>query len=167
MDEGTHVIDHVLKMFDHLNTLEIINGEVDIILESLSDSFNQFKLSCSMNKINFTFCELLNALQTVKGIIKGHYSVDNVEKTLLYKPFPKGKSKQKKEKVPSNPNKILNSFRDIGKEKKVIDIKPKGKCFHCGGTRHWKRIYLDYLAQKKNSGITESLIVEVGFIPST
>ena len=46
MSEETPMRDHVLKMFDHLNTLEILGGEIDvesqidIILESLPDSFN-------------------------------------------------------------------------------------------------------------------------------
>ena len=62
--EGTLVKDHVLKIIDHLNTLEIFGVEIDdesqidIILESLPDSFNQFKLICSMNKIDFTLAEL-------------------------------------------------------------------------------------------------------------
>ena len=46
MDEGTPLRDHVFKIFNHLNTLEIFGGEIDaesqidIILESLSDFFN-------------------------------------------------------------------------------------------------------------------------------
>ena len=68
MAEGTSVREHILKMFDHLNTLEILGGDIDgesyndVILESFSNSFNQFRLNCSMNKINFTLVELLNAL---------------------------------------------------------------------------------------------------------
>ena len=52
MIEGTPMRNHILKMFDHLNTLKILGGEIDaesqidIILESMSDSFNQFKLNC-------------------------------------------------------------------------------------------------------------------------
>ena len=78
MAEGTLVRDHILKMFDHLNTLEILGGDIDvksqidIILESLTESFNQFKLNYSMNKINFILSKLLNALQAAKGIIKGY-----------------------------------------------------------------------------------------------
>ena len=47
MAEGTSVRDNLLKMFDHLNTLEILDGEIDvesqidIIFELLPDSFNQ------------------------------------------------------------------------------------------------------------------------------
>ena len=64
MAEETLVRDHVLKIFDHLNTLEILGGEInaesqiDIIIEPLYDSFNQFKLSCIINKIDFTLAEL-------------------------------------------------------------------------------------------------------------
>ena len=68
MVEETLVRDHILKIFDYLNTLEILGDEIDVesqidsILESLHDSFNQFKLNCSMNKIDFIFYELLNTL---------------------------------------------------------------------------------------------------------
>ena len=71
-------------MFDHLQTLEFLGGDIDtesqidIILKSFLDSFNQFKLNCSMNKIDFTIFELLNALHAAKGIIKGHSSINNV-----------------------------------------------------------------------------------------
>ena len=85
MAEETPLREHVLKIFYHLNTLEILGGEIDvesqidIILESLSDSFNQFKLNYSMNKINFIFVELLNTLQELESIIESH--INNVEKT--------------------------------------------------------------------------------------
>ena len=73
-------------------------SQIDIILELLPDSFNQFKLNCSMNKIDFTLAELLNELQAVKGIIKGHPSINNVKKTSFFKSFPKEKNKWKKKK---------------------------------------------------------------------
>ena len=46
--EGTPVREHVLKIFDHLNTLKIFDGEIDaesqidIILQSLHDFFKSF-----------------------------------------------------------------------------------------------------------------------------
>ena len=61
-----------------------------------------------MNKINFTLAEVLNALQAVEGIIKGHPSVNNVEKTSFSKSFAKGKGKCKKKKVPSNPKILIH-----------------------------------------------------------
>ena len=99
MAKETPVRDHILKMFDHSNTLEILGDEInvesqiDIILQSLPNSFNQFKLNYNMNKIDFTLVELLNALQAVEGIIKGHPSFNNVEKILFSKSFSKKKGK--------------------------------------------------------------------------
>jgi len=46
MSKGTSVQEHLLKMFDHLNTLEILGAEidcesqVDMILESLPESYD-------------------------------------------------------------------------------------------------------------------------------
>ena len=46
MTKKTSVRDHILKIIDHLNTLEVLGVEIDvkfqidIILESLPDSFN-------------------------------------------------------------------------------------------------------------------------------
>ena len=63
MSDGTPMREYVLKMFDHLNTLKILSGEIDIesqidiILESLSNSFDQFNLNSSINKIDFTLVE--------------------------------------------------------------------------------------------------------------
>ena len=51
----------------------------------------------------------------MEGIIKGHPSINYVEKALFFKPFPTGNVKQEKKKVSSNPNKVLNPFRGIGK----------------------------------------------------
>ena len=79
MVEGTLVREHILKMFGYLNTLEILGGEmdvesqIDIIFESLPDSFNQFKLNCSMNKINFTLAELQKCFIDSRGYYQGSY----------------------------------------------------------------------------------------------
>ena len=127
---GTLVREHIFKMFDHLNTLETLGGEIDaefqihIILESLSNSFNQFKLNYRMDKINFTLAALINTLQVADGIIKGHPSINNVKKASFSKSFPKEKGKWEKKKATSNPNKVLNLFMGIGKVKKVNDSKP-------------------------------------------
>ena len=90
-----------------------------------------------------------------------------MEKPSLSNNFLKKKGKRKKKKVSSNPNKILNPFRDIDKGKKVNDPKPNDKCFHCGITGHSKRNYPNDLTQKKNSGINESLIIGISFIAGT
>ena len=74
--EGTPVREHALKMIGFLNELEILGAEIDadsqidIILQSLPDSFNQFRLNYLMNKKNYTLSELMNELQAAEGIIK-------------------------------------------------------------------------------------------------
>ena len=45
--------------------------------------------------------------------------------------------------------------------------KPRGKCFHCGIKGNWKRNCPNYLAQKMNSDVTESIVIEVSFIVGT
>ena len=91
-------------MIDHLNTLENLVGkidgesQIDIILELLPDSFNQVKLNCSINKIDFILAKLLNALKIVKCIIKGHPSINNIEKTSSSKPFPRERASKKSKK---------------------------------------------------------------------
>ena len=56
MVEGTSVREHRLRMISNLNTLEVlgadIDGEsqVDMILQSLLESFKEFRLSYNMNK---------------------------------------------------------------------------------------------------------------------
>ena len=74
MSEGTPVQEHLLKMFDHLNTLEILGAEidgesqVDIILESLPESYDQFKLDYVLNHKDYTLSSLMAALQATRGL---------------------------------------------------------------------------------------------------
>ena len=85
MSEGTPVQDHLLKMFDHLNTLEVLGAEidgesqVDMILESLPESYDQFKLNYILNHKDYSLNELMSALQAMEGIIKPTPSVQNTE----------------------------------------------------------------------------------------
>ena len=103
----------------------------------------------------------------MKGIIKGHPSINNVKKASFSRSFPNGKGKRKNKKVLSNPNKVLNPFRDIGKREKINDVKPKEICFHCGVEGHWKMNYPNYLAQKMDSGVIKSLVIVISFVAGT
>ena len=86
MTEGTPIRDHVLKMINHLNELEIlgvkIDGEsqVDIMLMSLPESFNNFCLNYSMGKGSYSLAELLKELQAAEGILGHAKSVQVIEK---------------------------------------------------------------------------------------
>ena len=64
MAEVTLVREHCLKMISNLNTLEVlgvnIDGEsqVDMILQSLLESFKEFRLNYNMNKKIYSLSEL-------------------------------------------------------------------------------------------------------------
>ena len=64
MVEVTLVREHCLKMISNLNTLEVlgvnIDGEsqVDMILQSLLESFKEFRLNYNMNKKIYLLFEL-------------------------------------------------------------------------------------------------------------
>ena len=87
MAEGTPVQDHVLKMIAHLNELEILGAEiygetqVDIVLMSLPESFNNFCLTYNMSKSHYSLAELLKELQVAEGIIGHKRSLHVMEKS--------------------------------------------------------------------------------------
>ena len=63
-------------MMDSLNELDILGAaidaksQIDIILESLPDSFNHFKINYNMNKMSLTLAELSSQLVATEGIMK-------------------------------------------------------------------------------------------------
>ncbi|KAH9785565.1 hypothetical protein KPL71_010000 [Citrus sinensis] len=133
MGKGTRVRDHVLKMMDYLNEAEIQgaqiddNSKIDMVLESLPETFKEFKVNYNMNKRNMTLTELMNELHSAEEIYRAEKSLGSInitEKSSSSGPKPKGKGKKKAgKKRPSTKQ----------------DGKPKGKCFKCGQKGHWKK----------------------------
>ncbi|WMV13414.1 hypothetical protein MTR67_006799 [Solanum verrucosum] len=76
MAKGSSVREHVLKLMNYLNELEILGAEIDkesqveMILQTLPDSFQQFLLNYNMNKMDMSLAKLLNELQAAETIIK-------------------------------------------------------------------------------------------------
>ncbi|KAK8685865.1 hypothetical protein V6N13_124898 [Hibiscus sabdariffa] len=72
MSEGSPVGAHVIKMMGYIQALEKmgfplnIELAIDVVLQSLSDSFNQFVLNFNMNEINKTLTQLLGMLRTAE-----------------------------------------------------------------------------------------------------
>ena len=129
MAEGTPVQDHVLKMISHLNELEVLGAEVDgetqidIVLMSLPESFNNFRLTYNMSKSHYSLAELLKELQAAEGII-GHKRRLSVMK--------KGSSSSAKKKEKKKVPKLDAKPKQQQEKPKVGGGKPKGKCFTCG-----------------------------------
>ena len=71
--------------------------QVDVILNSLPQSFAEFKLNYNMNQMNFSMSELMSSLQAAEGVIKLGGNVLNVEKGSYSSRFAlKGKKEKKK-----------------------------------------------------------------------
>ena len=100
MVESTSVKVYCLRMISNLNTLEVlgadIDGEsqVDMILQSLLESFKEFRLNYNMNKKVYTLSELMNELVATEGIL-GTSNVDaRMAKASTSQPKSKGKGKK-------------------------------------------------------------------------
>ncbi|KAK0607649.1 hypothetical protein LWI29_018134 [Acer saccharum] len=135
MKPGQAVKDHMMKVIAHLNIAELhgaeIDGEtkIDMVVNSLSDSFDQFKLDYTLNKKEYTLQGLMQAVQSAEKIlVKGKgQEIHIVGKVATVKARQKVKKQQKKKQL-----------GPIKKETKKV-TKIKGKCFLCGEKGHWKR----------------------------
>ncbi|KAL8120252.1 hypothetical protein AgCh_017415 [Apium graveolens] len=154
MAEGTPVRDHVLKMMSHLNEIEILGAEldgetqIDIILMSLSKSFEQFRLNYNMNKRQYSLAELLTELQAAEGLFRQSVQVNVAEKGSSSK--PKGIKKKKKAQT-------QKAVKAVGVQGGVK--KPKGKCFRCKQSGHWKQD-CPLPTKTNNTGMSLSLVTE-------
>uniref|UniRef100_A0A6I9QLS2 Uncharacterized protein LOC105036550 n=1 Tax=Elaeis guineensis var. tenera TaxID=51953 RepID=A0A6I9QLS2_ELAGV len=85
--EGGSVREHMLKMIAHFNEAKIlganidIESQIDMVPETLSESFSQFKLNYNMRKMNMTLPELMKELQAVEAIMMPKSSIHLVQFT--------------------------------------------------------------------------------------
>ncbi|XP_024035519.1 uncharacterized protein LOC127899272 [Citrus sinensis] len=72
IEEGTRVRDHVLKMMDYLNEVEIhgvqVNDKtkINMVIEYLPDTFNKFKVSYILNNKDTALLELMHELHAIE-----------------------------------------------------------------------------------------------------
>ena len=112
-------------MISYLNTLEVLGADIDgesqadMILQSLPESFKEFKLNYNMNKKIYTLFELMNELVAAEGIL-GTASVDtNMVEASSSKPKSKGNGGKKKKDCAKQDGKQIASGLKQGKEKGV------------------------------------------------
>ena len=161
MAEGTLVREYCLRMISNLNTLEVlganIDGEsqVDMILQSLPESFKEFRLNYNMNKKVYTFSELMNELVVVEGILATSNVDTNMVEASTSQPKSKGKGKKKMKKGFTKQDGKQIALGVSNKGKKI-----KGKCFHCGEKGHRKRNCPKFKAAN-NKGTKSSFLLEI------
>ena len=74
IQDGQSVNDHCLTMIKDIKEFQKLRMNMDkklqvnLILQSLPNSFEQFIMNHHMNKINSTLSELLNMLVTAEGV---------------------------------------------------------------------------------------------------
>ncbi|KAH9671402.1 Integrase catalytic domain-containing protein [Citrus sinensis] len=136
MGKGTRVRDHVLKMMDYLNEAEIQgaqiddNSKIDMVLESLPETFKEFKVNYNMNKRNMTLTELTNELHSAEEIYRAEKSlgiINITEKSSSSGPKPKGKGKKKAGKKNHLPSKMASRKTNaLSVDKKATEIVKSG-----------------------------------------
>ncbi|KAK8600861.1 hypothetical protein V6N12_050709 [Hibiscus sabdariffa] len=152
MSEGSPVGAHVIKMMGYIQAFEKLgfplNIElvIDVVLQSLSDSFNQFVLNFNMNKINKTLPQLLGMLRTAESNKKR-----NGSKSILMVRVAKRKRKKvaKSKGIGKTKPKGKNALKPKG------GISNEGKCFHYDKLGHWKRNCPVYLEEVKKAKAIE------------
>ncbi|KAJ8478076.1 hypothetical protein OPV22_021803 [Ensete ventricosum] len=127
MTEGTSVENHVLKMIEWIEKLTGLgivledNLCVDLILQSLPDSFSHFIMNFNMSKFEVTLPELLNMLREAESAIKKEKLVLYIGETKKKRKASKTLKKGKEKEIPGK-----------AKVAKKYLAKDKGQCFYCG-----------------------------------
>ncbi|KAL6494286.1 hypothetical protein OROGR_031086 [Orobanche gracilis] len=143
MKGGEKVGDHVLKMISMIERLEVLNFlmdvslQIDLILQSLPDSFTQFVMNFNCNEITCTLAGLMNKLVTAQSNMK----TKPREAALVISSGPRRfKNKKKKTYEQYKPKKGMQ--KDKGKAQMVQiarSPKPTDKCLACGELGHWRK----------------------------
>ncbi|KAK8948838.1 hypothetical protein KSP39_PZI006032 [Platanthera zijinensis] len=150
------VVTHVLKMIEYIENLERLGFPLgqelatNLILQSLSDSYEQFVLNYNMNEIDKILPELLAMLRTAEINMK---KVKPASPILM---VHKSKSKTKDfKKTKVRPKSSLEPKSSALKKK---GLAKEGNCHHCGKAGHWRRNCHSYIEglQKMKGGMTSA-----------
>ncbi|KAI6674171.1 hypothetical protein NL676_002077 [Syzygium grande] len=142
MAEGSSVNDHALKMISHIKELArlnlVMNNElaVDLILQSLPNSFSGFVQNFHVHKIEKTLAELHSML------VVDEKEMDKMRPNVA----AMAKASSSKSKTVLKKKKWKRPIKHAEQSKPKIE---KGNCHYCGVNIHWRRNYKKYLASLK------------------
>ncbi|XP_039133269.1 uncharacterized protein LOC120270327 [Dioscorea cayenensis subsp. rotundata] len=136
------------------------NLQVDLILQSLPDSFSQFIVNFNMNDIECTLAGPLNKLVSTQSQMKTK-GKDVVALTIsTSRPLKPKKKKMAKKQNALAPKAVEGVGQNKGKALVVCaseSSKQASKCFHCGEADHWKRHCPQLIADGSTGRIVEML----------
>lgn len=81
--------EHCFKMMSHISCAAVMEAKleqemhINMILKSLHDSFNQFKMTYNMNKLKLTHTELMHKLMSIEQSLmkqENDYQTENCSK---------------------------------------------------------------------------------------
>ncbi|MEJ1821096.1 hypothetical protein [Escherichia coli] len=144
MEEGSSVHEHVSHMTHLMDSLDQLGGgidgeaKVDIILNTLPKSFENFRVNAIMSKTEFTLSQLLNDLVAAEGVMgKGAHALASTSKGPKFS-LQNGKRKRGAKGGRGKANSGSNGNKNVVATGGLKKPKEKGKCFKCGKTGHWK-----------------------------
>jgi len=172
LSEGSPVGPLILKMIGYVENLARLGLPlerelaVDLILQSLVESFGHFVQNFLMNEMEKTLPQLAAMLRTAEKNMKGKgkaiLMVNNGKFKRLHKKPNKFKGNGKGKAVAKPSTKALKPTGGVAKE---------GKCFYCGKTGHWKRSCPKYLEDKKNGTVVSTssgiFVIKINMSTST
>ena len=158
MENGESVRQHAFKMMGLFESMERLGFPysqqlaTDIILHSLLDSFNQFRMTFNMNESEKTLTQL-------------HGMLVNAERNIPKEPkkevlmVQKGKGFKKKGAGKKNKGKQVVKNSEKPKQTAKPKVAAESKCFYCEKIGHWKRNCPKYLEDKKSGASTSGIYV--------
>lgn len=141
----------MLKMIGHIERLEglgfFLRKElaIDVVLQSLPNSYSQFVMNYNIHDFEKSLPELLNMLRTAEQELSKNKST-----ILMVRKDKKGKGKEKSIVKPTS--KSLKPKGGIKKPK--VTVPKEGECFHCNKPGHWRRNCPLYLQEKKKGNVS-------------
>ena len=158
---------HVLKMIGLIERLEALGFKmdkdlsIDLVLQSLPESFKAFIMNFNMNQLERSLPDLLNMLRVAEKDLKKAKVASPV---LLV-----GKTKKRKGKAKAfEINKTVPSKKQRKGQQKPASKEKDALCYACGKKGHWKRNCSIFLDKKKTEASTSGMfIIECNFSPDS